>query len=238
MSGRLAPLAQLPRPSPRVVLVAIAVVLLVAAWFGGPSLLRRLAFFRVRQIELVGVRNLSPDAVIAALRLPPSASVWDDRRVIDRRERGLAGVADARVVRRLPGALKVLVREVTPVAFVAGQRGLAVVDAAARVLPFDPARSALDLPIAASADTTVIAVLARVQETDPALFREVTAARRARGAVLLELGARRVLLRSDAGPEVIRGVVLVQQDLEARGRPYEELDARYAGQVVVRRRAA
>jgi hypothetical protein len=31
-------------------------------------------------------------------------------------------------------------------------------------------------------------------------------------------------------------VVLVAQDLAARERPYVELDARYAGQVVVRRR--
>jgi hypothetical protein len=41
----------------------------------------------------------------------------------------------------------------------------------------------------------------------------------------------------DAGPEVIRAVVLVAQDLNAKGRPYVELDARFAGQVVVRRHA-
>jgi hypothetical protein len=56
--------------------------------------------------------------------------------------------------------------------------------------------------------------------------------------VLLELGPRRVLLRPDAGPEVIRGVALVAQDLAAKGRPYAELDARFAGQVVVRRKRA
>jgi hypothetical protein len=55
--------------------------------------------------------------------------------------------------------------------------------------------------------------------------------------VLLEIGHRRVLVARDAGPEVIRAVVLVAQDLAARGRAYVELDARFAGQVVVRRRA-
>src|SRR5205807_9959512 len=45
----------------------------VAVWFGAPALLRRLAVFRVRQIELVGVKNLAPDVVIAALRLPSDA---------------------------------------------------------------------------------------------------------------------------------------------------------------------
>jgi len=32
-------------------------------------------------------------------------------------------------------------------------------------------------------------------------------------------------------------VVLVAQDLAAKARPYAELDARFAGQVVVRRRS-
>ena len=72
-----------------------------------------------------------------------------------------------------------------------------------------------------------------------ALFQEITAARRvgSRGDVELEWGPRRVLLRRDAGPEVIQAVVLVAQDLALKARRYAELDARYAGQVVVRRRA-
>ena len=70
----------------------------VAVWFGAPALLRRLALFRVRQIELVGVKNLAPDVVIAALRLPSDASVFTDTRLLDDRLRGLAGVAEARVV--------------------------------------------------------------------------------------------------------------------------------------------
>jgi hypothetical protein len=39
----------------------------------------------------------------------------------------------------------------------------------------------------------------------------------------------------DVGPEVIRTVELVTHDLAARARSYTELDARYAGQIVVRR---
>lgn len=226
-----------PRPSGRVVAVAGALVVVVVAWAAAPRLLRRAEFFRVRQIELVGIRHLAPDAVIGALRLSAAASVWDDLDVLTTRVRRLHGVADARVMRRLPGALKVVVREVEPVAFVPGARGMAVVDAGGRALSFDPARSAPDLPVAASADTVLIGLLARVQETDLELFHEVTAARRVRRDVVLELGTRRLLLRGDAGPEVIQGVALVAQHLAARGRPYAELDARYAGQVVVRRKA-
>lgn len=214
------------------------------SWFGAPIALRQVALFRVRQIELVGVRNLTPDAVVAALRLEPRASVFTDTRLLADRVRGLAGVADARVVRRLPAALMVEVREVEPAALAPPpglQRGgLVVVDAAGRPLPFDPSRTGLDLPIAASRDSGVVGVLALIQSVDPALFQSITGARvaqRGGGGVVLELGAHRVLVARDAGPEVIRAVVLVARDLDAKGRPYAELDARFAGQVVVRRRA-
>ena len=81
-------------------------------------------------------------------------------------------------------------------------------------------------------------MLALIQSVDPALFQTITGARAwARGGVLLDIGPHRVLVGRDAGPEVIRAVVLVAQDLAAKGRPYVELDARFAGQVVVRRRA-
>jgi hypothetical protein len=220
-----------------VLVVVGALVAALVVWAGAPAVLRHAEFFRVRQIELVGVRNLAPDAVIGALRLPAGASVWDDLDVLTVRVRRLHGVADARVVRRLPGALKVVVREVEPVAFVPGPRGMTVVDAGGRALSFDPARSAPDLPVAASADTGLIGLLARLQQTDPELFHDVTAARRVRRDVVLEMGARRLLLRGDAGPEVIQGVALVAQHLAARGRTYAELDARFLGQVVVRRKA-
>ena len=82
-------------------------------------------------------------------------------------------------------------------------------------------------------------MLARIQALDPALFQDIGAARKyGRGDVLLELGSRRVLLGREAGPEVIQAVVLVARDLAAKARRYDELDARYAGQVVVRRKAS
>ncbi len=221
-------------------LLAVAGVGLVSlAWLAAPAALARLPFFRVRQVELVGVRNLAPDVVIAALRLGPDASVFTDTRILADRVRGLPGVAEARVVRRLPAALQVAVKEVEPAALVPGPRGasFAAVDAAGRPLPFDPTRTGLDLPIAASADSGIAGVLALIQSVDLALFQTITSARGfARGDVLLELGSRRVLVSRDAGPEVIRAVVLVAQDLAAKGRPYAELDARFGGQVVVRRK--
>jgi cell division septal protein FtsQ len=217
--------------------LVVALVAGLVLWLGAPLLLRQVGFFRVRQIELVGVRYLAPAAVIGALRLSPGASVFDDLDELTRRVRALPGVADARVVRRVPGSLKVIVREVEPVAFVPGRgtRELSVVDGEGRPLPYDPARRALDLPVAASADSGLVAMLALVQAVDPTLFEEITTARASRSDVVLELGPRRLLLARDAGPEVIRAVVLVTQDLASRSRRYGELDARYAGQIVVRR---
>ncbi|HTR20588.1 MAG TPA: FtsQ-type POTRA domain-containing protein [Gemmatimonadales bacterium] len=222
----------------RVLWGAGIVAVVVAGWLVAPRLLRRVTFFHVRQIELVGVRYLSPDAVITALRLRPDASVFDETAPLAARVRELRGIADARVERRLPAALQVIVREVEPVAFVAGAggRGLLPIDATGRPLPYDPSRATLDLPVAATADSGMAGLLALVRSVDPTLYQDVTAARRfGRGDVELDLGPRRVLLTRDAGPEVIRAVVVVSQDLAAKGRSYAELDARFAGQVVVRR---
>ena len=229
-----------PRASQRVLLWAAASMTVMVLWMAAPLALRRVAFFRLRQVELVGIRYLDADAVLAALRLSPHASVFDDTRVLAERLRGLDGVADASVMRRPPGSLKVIIREIEPVALVANGRGaLTPVDADGRQMPFDLAT--LDLPVVQVADSGVVGVLARVQAFDPALFQTIDAARRTeapRGDVLLELGAHRVLLNRDAGPEVIQAVVLVARDLAAKARPYTELDARFAGQIVVRRRSA
>jgi len=140
-------------------------------------------------------------------------------------------------VRRLPGALKVIVREVEPVALVVGARGLTAVDQDGKLLPFEPERSALDVPVLADGDPAVVGLLARIRAVDPVLFQDITTARAAaRHDAVLEFGTRRVVLARDAGPDVIESVALVAQDLAARGRAYAELDARYAGQIIVRRR--
>jgi len=226
--------------SRRMVWAAGVAAAAAAVWIAGPPLLRDVALFRVREVEVLGARQLPPRAVAAALRLRPSASLFDATAPLLERVRALPGVLDVRIERRPPGTLRVVVREAEPVAFVPGARGggLVPVDARGTLLPFDPARTPLDLPIAVTADSIVLGVLALVQAVDAGLYQEITVARRlARGDVALELGSRRVLIGRDAGPEVIQAVVLVAQDLAAKKRPYAELDARYAGQVVVRRRA-
>src|SRR5439155_1254147 len=87
---------------------------------------------------------------------------------LGRSEAGHAGVAEVHVVRQLPAALRIELREVEPAALAprgSGPRGgpLVAVDAEGRPLPFDPARTGLDLPVAAAADPGVVGVLALVQ---------------------------------------------------------------------------
>jgi hypothetical protein len=217
-----------------VILVGVALL-----WMVAPRLLERLPLFRVRQVDLVGVKHLAPEVVITALRIPPGASVFADTRLLADRVKGLHGVATASVVRRWPGTLEVRVSEVEPAAFVPAVPGgsLVAVDASGGALPFDPERTGLDLPIATS-EPGVVAVLAVVQAVNPTMFQSVIAARGLpHGGVVLDCGSYRVLLRRDAGPAEIRAVALVARDLAARRRRYTELDARFAGQVVVRRRA-
>jgi cell division protein FtsQ len=209
----------------------IAAAVLVAA---APAAGRRLAFFRVRRVEVVGTRNLSPRAVLAAMRLSRTASVFDDTGPLARRVAALGGVTAARVRRRLPGGLRVEVDEVLPVALVPRGAGMALVDARGRVLPFDPSRAAPDLPILAAPDSLVATLLARMREGNPVLFAQVAAAWRAGDDVTLEANGRRLLFRPDATSEEMHAVMAVAQDLARKGRSYAELDGRFAGQVVVR----
>src|SRR6266508_799313 len=168
-----------PRASWRVLAWAGATMAIMVMWMAAPLGLRRLRFFRVQQVEIVGIRYLDADQVLAALRLSPRASGFDDTQVLTERLRRLDGVADASVSRRPPGSLQVIVREIEPVALLMSGRGaLKPVDAAGRELPFDVA--GLDLPIVRSSpgDSGVVGLLARVQAVDPALFQTIDAALR------------------------------------------------------------
>ncbi|MEP6689436.1 MAG: FtsQ-type POTRA domain-containing protein [Gemmatimonadales bacterium] len=210
----------------------------LALWFGLPSLLRGLSFFRVRQVEIAGLQYLDPAKVIAALKLSPTASVFDDPAPLRRRVYAMPGVNGVAVGRRLPGTLEVELVEAVPVALASRGEALALLDARGRVLPFDPLRSAPDLPLAANGDAAVTGVLARVRDSDPDLFARIGAAWRVGPDVVLEVGGRRLWFGAQVSAEDIRAVTSVEQALARSGRPYQELDGRFAGQVIVRRMRA
>jgi cell division protein FtsQ len=198
--------------------------------------LRHIGFFRVRQVELTGVRYLSPDSVLAALALRPDQNVFDDADAIEQRAETLGGVVSAKVERKLPGTLKISVLERVPVAFAPGPDRMVALDGDGHSLPYDPAATALDLPVIQRSDTLLVRTLSVVRLADSALFQDVDAARRgSQGGVTLELSSARVLLPGVPAPEDVRTVGAVRRHLASTGRRYDELDARYEGWVIVRR---
>jgi cell division septal protein FtsQ len=203
-------------------------------WFATPIVLRRLDFFRIRRVEIAGSQYLAPATILSALGLNARASVFDDLLAAGRGLRALPGVRSAVVRRRLPGTLEVVIEEAVPVALAERGPSLALVDSSGRVLPFDPAATAPDLPIAASADSIIGRVLASVREHDPVLFAGIGIAKRVHEDVVLEWEGRRLWFGSAVTAEDIRAVMAVAQDLARQGRNYRELDGRFAGQVIVR----
>jgi len=211
----------------------VAVAALVV--WGLPRLLGDSEFFRVRRLEIRGLEHLPAIAVAEALPLDSVVSVFDDLDPIEAAAESIPGLAEVRVGRRLPGTIVVTVREVPPVALVMSRGRLRLVEAHGRVLPFDPSFSAPDLPVIRGApDSLVTQLLARVREADPTFFGRVETAWRIGPDVALSVERQRYLFQPDSPAEVIRAVMLVEQDLTQRGRRWAELDGRFSGQVVVR----
>ncbi len=212
--------------------------LVLLLFVGLPRAMRQMDFFRVSKIEIRGLANLRAEDVARVLPVPAGMSLLDDLDGVQRAADSIPGLADVVVSRRLPGTLVVTLREAPPIALVMRKDRLWLLGEDARVLPFDPTVSAPDLPIVRAADSAVTRLLARVRDTDATLFSKVVAGWRAGDDVVLAVDGQRYWFRPDAPAEVIRAVTLVAQDLEKKGRRYAEVDARFAGQVVVRWEAA
>jgi hypothetical protein len=185
-------------------------------------------------VEISGLHYLEAAKVVAALKLSRSASILDDPAPLARRVRALPGVLEAEVGRRAPGTLRVILREAMPVALTPKQDRLAMVDAAGGVLPFDPLASSPDLPVLIGGGARVTGALARVRDFDPALFARIDAAWRVGPDVVFEVDGRWLWFGPQLTAEDIRAVTAVEQALARQGRKFQELDGRFAGQVIVR----
>jgi hypothetical protein len=221
----------------RVGLVAgLAVVAATPLW--GPPLLRPMAFFGVRRVEVVGTRYLAPTVVVEALGLRPQATVFDDLDDLAARVRALGGIESVEVGRRLPATLRVVLREVEPVALADGPEGLVPLGADARPLPFDVTRAPVDAPVVARADRPLLMALDVVRRADAGFFAAVAAARTRGSDVELMLNEGRVRMAMPVDPLVVRRVAAVQRDLASRGLAWRELDTRFGSWVVVRKALA
>lgn len=219
----------------RVVLIVSGVVVGLIALVASPLLFRHFSFFKVRQVELVGVRFLAPDEILDVLALEADQNVFDDFTEAEKRLVGRPGIVRARVTRRLPGTVRVTVSERVPVALAPGPAGMVALDAEARPLPYDPTASGLDLPIVERPDSALTGTLAVLNAVDPDMFQEIDVARSPSGRdVILHLGERRLLFRGVPSVEDVSAVGSVRRHLADVGRTYGELDARFDGWVVVR----
>jgi len=219
----------------RAVAATLLVLAIVTLPWTGPRLLAKLAFFRVRKVEIRGAVYLPPADLIARLRLDSTASVWDDPEPLERRIERHPQVRDAHVGRKLPGTLVVDVRENLPVALVPNARGFAVIDERGQPLPIDPATTKLDLPILASRDTAIARLLAELRARYPALFARVSEIRReGRNELLVRLPDVRVRALADVTADRLAEITPVEDDLARRHLAVAELDLRYRDQVIAR----
>jgi cell division protein FtsQ len=216
----------------------VAAVGLVAAlsvpWWGR-RVLRDLAYFRVRAVAVTGTHYLSPRTIVARLHVDTTASVWDDARQMRARVAALPGVQSVEIGRSLPGTLVVRVTEAVPVALAPTPGGLEAVDAAGHLLPLDPTRADVDLPVVARPDPELLRLLAGVRAVAPALYARISAVRRDGAEDLVVTFPDGVVrARADATPERLADAGPVRADLARRGLAYTELDLRFRGQVVAR----
>lgn len=197
--------------------------------------MRRMQFFDVRKIEVTGARFREPSAIIAAMQLPDTPSVFDDLDVLEDRLRRLGGIEDARVGRRLPGTLEVRIREVEPVALAQSRTGLVAVDRGGRPLPYDLTYAPVDVPVVGRAEPKLIEALAEIRTASAGLYATASAAWiRGGREVVLDIGEGLVRLDAPVDESVLEAIGAVQRDLARHAVDWAEVDGRFRGWIVVR----
>jgi hypothetical protein len=179
--------------------------------------------------------------------------VWDDFSDVERRLLGHPMIEEVRVHRSGLHALRIVVREVEPVAL-AGTPELRAVLGDGTLLPIDPAGTTLDLPllmmdVALTPDASqlrvgpalyALEIFGRLQEVDPGLAAVVSDFRLLDGQglmmnLVMSQPARRLAVPAEIDETLARRVRATLADLRGRGVAATLVEARYAGQIVVQR---
>src|SRR6185295_18047399 len=61
----------------KLALLGIVLLLVVGSPFWAPLVMRRMAFFHVHRIEVVGAHYIAPSDILTRLKVDTMASVWD-----------------------------------------------------------------------------------------------------------------------------------------------------------------
>jgi cell division septal protein FtsQ len=226
---------RLRRPGWKIIgFVLLVVFIMVTARFTS-QVIAELSFFKVRAVDVRGLRYLSEDVVVGRLRVDTLQSVWQDLSILRRRVLGHPQIRDVSMTRRLPGTIVVTVIENLPVALLSDARGLQPYAGSGRALPIDPARAALALPVIFTADPRLLAALDRVRREQPAFFARISqASRDSAGDLVLGVDGFRVRAPLGVSADGLTDIFPVEFDLARRGLLIAELDLRYRDQVIAR----
>jgi cell division protein FtsQ len=240
-TGRSEATPREPRERPRwlrLVRLATAISAVVAVatspWWG-PRVLSRLDYFHVRRVEFFGVRYAKTSELLALLKVDTLQSVWQPMEPLVQRLQTHPLVRSAEVERELPGRLAVRVVEREPAALVPGDGHLQPADAGGHVLPIDPVRVPLDLPLAAQSDSALLAVLDALRQSAPDLYgRIVQAERVGKDELRFRLGTLIVRTTPDVTVARFKDILPVEADLARNALRVVELDLRFRDQVIAR----
>ena len=247
------PRERLHKPGWKFLGILFLVGIIMAAGYGLRAAGREMAFFRIRKVEIRGVKYLSTNEILSRLKVDTLASLWDDLEPYRERVRHHPQVSDVKIGRRLPGTLVVTIRENPPVALLETPSGLLPYDSLGKQLPIDPARTSLDLPIVATGDPVLLKLVGAIRATEPRVFARIEEVRRTgKDEILLTLSrsldsaertnnsptasSRSLHVRVPVGLPVDRlaDIFPVETDLARRQLHVDELDLRYRDQVIAR----
>jgi cell division protein FtsQ len=224
-------------PRWRLAVAGFVAAVLLASPLWGPRALSRLDFFRVRRVEVQGARYTPLDEVLKRLAVDTTHSVWDPLEPLADRVRPHPQVEQVAVRRRLPGTLVVELVERRPVALTATRDGLRAVDARGVVLPLDPSRTPVDVPVVAAPPraTAVYHLLGAMQRDAPRLYARVSSIRAAGGdEMVLDVAGLPVRALTSVTLARLSDIDPVERDLARRQLRAAELDLRYRDQVIAR----
>lgn len=247
MKGRNA----LPRQAFAAGLLVALFGMAVLLW--GRRLLSTVAYFDVRQVEVVGARWIAPDSILRLAVIERDRSVWDDWSDVEARLRAHPLVERVDVRRRGVRGLRIVVEEVQPLALV-GIPELRAVRGDGQILPIDPRGTAMDLPLLTRAaevegDSTrlregpalaALEAFGRLRSIDPGLAEVISDFDLIEGQGLVlnfvaSQPAERLAMPARLDERLVRRIRATMSDLRIRGMNAELMEARYADQVVVRR---